>query len=174
MISYNKQEVSLFPYIDAWCWGIVTNLKSASKDTDHEHDYGQIVSKHIPPWLQNSERWLLFRELSKFHHRNHAACYKTMENDVTWPSEHLDTEGWGEKRQRQLCLHRCTCYLWLLVTIFWKLSVFKKYRHWSNMFWIKRHRFMDGLELWEKDGIIGNFTFAIVQRLLKHSFNKEA
>lgn len=33
---------------------------------------------------------------------------------------------------------------------------------------------MDGLELWEKDGIIGNFTFAVVRRLLKHSFNKEA
>lgn len=97
MTLYNKQGVSPFPYIDAWCWGFVTNLKSASKDTDHEHDYRQIVSKHIPPWLQNSERWLLFRELSKFHHRNHAACYKTMENDVTWPS--VTSRHWRVKKK---------------------------------------------------------------------------
>lgn len=60
--------------------GFVTDLKSASKDTNHEHDYRQIVSKHIPPRLQDSERWLLFRELPEFHHRNHCVCYKRVEN----------------------------------------------------------------------------------------------
>lgn len=60
--------------------GVVTDLKSASKDTNHEHDYRQIVSKHIPPRLQDSERWLLFRELPEFHHRNHGVCYKRVEN----------------------------------------------------------------------------------------------
>lgn len=63
--------------------GIVTHLKSASKDSNHEHDDRQIVSEHIPPWLQDSERWLLFRELPEFHHRNHDACYKEMENCPT-------------------------------------------------------------------------------------------
>lgn len=52
-----------------------TDLKSASKDTNHEHDYRQIVGEHVPPRLQDSERWLLLRELPEFHHRNHDACY---------------------------------------------------------------------------------------------------
>lgn len=64
----------------------VTNLKSASEDTDHEHDYRQIVGEHIPPRLQNSERWLLFRELPEFHYRNHDACCNKIENKATYHS----------------------------------------------------------------------------------------
>lgn len=58
---------------------IVTDLKGAAKDTNHEHDHRQIVGEHIPPRLQDSERRLLFRELPEFHYRNHDACQKRME-----------------------------------------------------------------------------------------------
>lgn len=46
-------------------------LQSASKHTYHEHDHREVVCEHIPPWLQNPERWLLFRELTEFSHWNH-------------------------------------------------------------------------------------------------------
>lgn len=46
-------------------------LQSASKHTYHEHNHREVVCEHIPPWLQNPERWLLFRELPEFGHWNH-------------------------------------------------------------------------------------------------------
>ncbi len=61
----------------------VTDLKSAAKDTNHEHYYRQIVGEHVPPWLQDSERWLLFRELPELHYRDHDACNRRMENYPT-------------------------------------------------------------------------------------------
>ena len=51
----------------------LTYLQSASEHTNHQHGHGQVIGKHIPPWLQHPEGRLLLRELSELCHRNHVS-----------------------------------------------------------------------------------------------------
>lgn len=64
------------------CETFGTDLKSAPEHANHEHDYRQVVGEHVPPRLQDPERWLLFSELTEFHHRNHDAWYKRTQNET--------------------------------------------------------------------------------------------
>ena len=59
----------------------LTYLQSASEHTDHQHGHGQVIGKHIPPWLQHPEGRLLLRELPELCHRNHVSEKREVTGD---------------------------------------------------------------------------------------------
>lgn len=50
---------------------VLRNLQCATEHCDHQHDDGDVVCEHVPPWFQNSIRRLRVSKVPQLSDGNH-------------------------------------------------------------------------------------------------------